>query len=119
MSGDPSSFTDWLREQMDARRWMPKDLASRTGVSLSHLVRVLNGERRPGEQFLRGVAAAFNMPQATVFRLAGVLTDHTGHSPEDARVIEIERLARRLSSDRIDILLAVARSLSAGTNDDQ
>ncbi|MCL4506657.1 MAG: hypothetical protein M1434_06365 [Chloroflexi bacterium] len=70
-----NAFTKWLQRELDARRWQPKDLADAAGVSLNQVLLVLKHERNPGDKFLRGTAAAFGMPQETIFRLAGLLTD--------------------------------------------
>lgn len=92
-SESPSTvqFVLWLREQMDTRRWMPKNLAEETGITLAQVVNILSGKQSPGNKFLRGVAAAFNMPQATVFRLAGVLTD------EEIEDVKEDEAARKIS----------------------
>ena len=80
---------------MDTRRWRPVDLARASGVTLNQVVLVMKQQRRAGDRFLRGVAAAFQMPQETVFRLAGMLNDQPlDHVKED----ELVRKARRLLS---------------------
>ncbi len=69
------AFTEWLRSEMDTRNWRPVDLARASGVTLNQVVLVLKMQRRAGDRFLRGVASAFEMPQESVFRLAGMLND--------------------------------------------
>ncbi len=75
---------------MDARRWRPVDLARASGVTLNQVVLVMKQQRRAGDRFLRGVAAAFNMPQESVFRLAGMLNDR----PQD--VVKEDELTRKV-----------------------
>jgi transcriptional regulator with XRE-family HTH domain len=95
-----SQFLYWLREEMDSRRWMPKDLADRSGVTLAQVTRVLSGEQGAGAKFLRGIAEAFNMPQETVFRLAGVLNDEEmADVKEDEAARKIRRLLAALEPD--------------------
>ena len=80
---------------MDSRRWEMVDLSEATGMTLTMVALVLKGQRNPGDRFLRGVASAFNMPQETVFRLAGMLNDE---ELEDIREDEAGRKLKRLLS---------------------
>jgi hypothetical protein len=50
-------------------------------------------QRRAGDRFLRGVASAFQMPQETVFRLAGMLNDQPLDNVKDDEAV---RKVRRL-----------------------
>ena len=94
-----NAFTDWLQREMDARRWLPKDLADAAGVSLNQVLLVLKHERNPGDKFLRGVAAAFDMPQETIFRLAGLLTDEEmDNVKEDEAARKIRQLLAALDA---------------------
>jgi transcriptional regulator with XRE-family HTH domain len=86
-------FIAWLKTEMETRRWQPKDLSDATGMTLAQVTYVLSGERSPGNRFLRGVALAFEMPQETVFRIAGVLTDE---EIADVQQEEITRKVKRL-----------------------
>ncbi|MCL5994438.1 MAG: helix-turn-helix transcriptional regulator [Chloroflexi bacterium] len=78
---------------MDSRDWMPVDLARYTGITLAQVTRVLKGEQSPGNKFLLAVAQALEIPQTTVFHIAGVLTDQ---EIEDVREDEAARKVRRL-----------------------
>jgi hypothetical protein len=78
---------------MEARRWRPVDLARASGVTLNQVVLVMKLQRRAGDRFLRGVASAFNMPQETVFRLAGMLNDQPPNRVKDD---ELTRKVRSL-----------------------
>jgi transcriptional regulator with XRE-family HTH domain len=88
-----SAFTEWLLTEMDNRRWQAKDLAEAAGISRNQVMLVLEHARFPGDKFLRGVATAFGMPQDTVFRLAGLLTDE---EMEDVKEDEAARKIRHL-----------------------
>jgi transcriptional regulator with XRE-family HTH domain len=87
------AFTEWLKREMDTRRWRPVDLARASGVTLNQVVLVMKQKRRAGDRFLRGVATAFQMPQESVFRLAGMLNDQPVDIVKDDEVV---RKARRL-----------------------
>jgi transcriptional regulator with XRE-family HTH domain len=84
------AFTQWLLHEMDNRRWKPRDLAKAAGISRNQVMLVLEHARFPGDRFLRGIAAAFNIPQKTVFSLAGLLTD------EELDAIEEDEAARKV-----------------------
>jgi len=90
-----SAFTDWLLKEMDNRRWQPRDLAQAAGISRNQVMLVLEHARFPGDKFLRGVAAAFGIPQDIVFRLAGLLTDK---EMEDVKEDEAARKIKLLIS---------------------
>ena len=87
------AFAEWLHDEMEARRWRPVDLARASGVTLNQVVLVMKLQRRAGDRFLRGVASAFNMPQETVFRLAGMLNDQPPNRVKDD---ELTRKVRSL-----------------------
>jgi hypothetical protein len=89
------AFTEWLKHELDARRWRPVDLARASGVTLNQVVLVMKQQRRAGDRFLRGVATAFQMPQETVFRLAGMLNDQPLANVKDD---EAMRKVRKLLS---------------------
>lgn len=81
------AFTEWLKREMDARRWRPVDLARASGVTLNQVVLVMKQQRRAGDRFLRGVASAFQMPQETVFRLSGMLNDQPLDNVKDDEAV--------------------------------
>lgn len=71
-----TTFTDWLKEEMDKRQWKPSDLAEKAGVSDAALSRILNkGDRQPGSDLCKKIAKAFGESPEKVFRLAGLLPE--------------------------------------------
>ena len=68
-----SSFTTWLSRELDERGWSQSEAARRGQISGTMISMVLSEQARPGLDFMRGIARAFNIPLEDVFRLAGVL----------------------------------------------
>ncbi len=66
-------FTQWLEEELKQRGMSKSELARRGSINLSHLQRVLAGERKPGPNTCSGIARALHIPVEEVFRRAGVL----------------------------------------------
>lgn len=90
-----TQFADWLKNELDHRRWTPNRLARSSGITLTQILMVLKGERRAGDKFLRGVAHAFQMPQITLFRLAGLIND-----------TDMEQVREREAARKLDLLLS-------------
>ena len=65
-------FSVWLNQELEVRGWSRSEAARRGGVSASMFDKVINGQAKPGINFCRGVAKAFNLPVIEVFRQAGI-----------------------------------------------
>lgn len=60
-------MTTNLRRIMEQQGRRHVWLAELTGVSPSHVTRVMNGERQPGPEFKRAAAAALGVPVEELF----------------------------------------------------
>lgn len=67
------NMSEWLRSKLSETGITQAELSRRSGVSQGHITKVLNGDRGLGEQALKGIAEAFNVPPEEVFRAAGIL----------------------------------------------
>jgi transcriptional regulator with XRE-family HTH domain len=101
-----TSFIDWLRNELRERGWTQAELARRSGISPAHITKALNGERGFGEQSIRAIANAFNLPAEHVFRMAGVLPPV---SAEKSKMAELSYLLNMLDDDDLDELIRFAR----------
>jgi transcriptional regulator with XRE-family HTH domain len=68
------NFFDWLDEELDQRNWVRADLARRAKISESGLSMAYSGKRGIGPGMLKAIAIALNLPEETVFRAAGLLS---------------------------------------------
>ena len=66
-------FNEWLMHELERRGWNNSELARRAGVVPSTISMIISGQKEPGDKTLRGIARAFNLPPANVFRMAGLL----------------------------------------------
>lgn len=66
-------FGTWLKSELDVRGWRQADLAKAANLHSGSVSNVLNGQRRPGPDFVMGVARALKLPAEEVFRRAGLL----------------------------------------------
>lgn len=108
-----STFSDWLREEMDKRQWKPSDLANRAGVTDAALSRILAaGDRQPGPELCTKIAKAFGEPAEKVFRLAGLLPEKEG-IPEGISEFEEGLLGwlRQLPQSRQEAVLEVIKGM--------
>ena len=76
-------FSVWLNQELETRGWSRSEAARRGKVSASMFDKVINGQAKPGINFCRGVARAFNLPVIEVFRRAGIeTTEDSGNKAE-------------------------------------
>jgi transcriptional regulator with XRE-family HTH domain len=105
-------FSVWLNQELEARGWSRSEAARRGNVSASMFDKVINGQAKPGINFCRGVAKAFNLPVIEVFRRAGIEnTEDLGNKAE-----EIKELFSQLTTEnqahirqQIQVLLEMQR----------
>ncbi len=67
-----NKFSDWLMDQLRSSNITQSELAKRSGLSTAHITRLLNGERKPGNDALTAVAKGLRLPPSEVFQAAGV-----------------------------------------------
>jgi transcriptional regulator with XRE-family HTH domain len=105
-------FSIWLNLELETRGWSRSEAARRGNVSASMFDKVINGQAKPGINFCRGVAKAFNLPVIEVFRRAGIgNTEDLGNKAE-----EIKELFSQLTTEnqahirqQIQVLLEMQR----------
>jgi transcriptional regulator with XRE-family HTH domain len=79
-------FSVWLNQELETRGWSRSEAARRGKVSASMFDKVINGQAKPGINFCRGVAKAFNLPVIEVFRRAGIEnTEDLGNKAEEIK----------------------------------
>ena len=79
-------FSVWLNQELETRGWSRSEAARRGNVSASMFDKVINGQAKPGINFCRGVAKAFNLPVIDVLRKAGIEnTDWPGNKVEEIK----------------------------------
>ncbi len=88
-------FSAWLNQELEVRGWSRSEAARRGNVSASMFDKVINGQAKPGINFCRGVAKAFNLPVIEVFRKAGI--ENPDGSPNMAD--EVKDLFSQLSPE--------------------
>lgn len=101
-------FTNWLEHELAERGWNKAELARRANIDLSHLLRIMSGERNPGPNTGRAIARAFHLPAEEVFRHAGILPRSRKH-PEGLE--ELQHYYKNLSEEDRERLLLFARAL--------
>ena len=93
-----------------------QELASKAGVSSSHLGRIERGERFPSAHVLRKIAKPLGFEENELFALAGYLSPRASNLEEETLPYGGGRLdpyvARVLSQEPIDIQRAVIGILS-------
>lgn len=57
-----TSFIEWVNAELRSNNWSAMDLSRRSGISQTHISKVLNEQRKPGNDFLNGIARAFDYP---------------------------------------------------------
>lgn len=66
-------FREWLTGELKGRGWSVSELARRSKLNQSHLLRILSGERNPGPHVCQGLSRALGIPPEEVMRRAGLL----------------------------------------------
>ena len=103
-------FRTWLRRELESRHLSLADLARRSKTTLSHLSRIMSGERVPGVATLVKIATGLGLPADAVLR-------HAGQAPVARGIIEgqdelVHYFAEMTPVDRRRFL-AVARAFLA------
>lgn len=68
-------FAAWLNAQLAERGMKPFHLATSAGLNAATVQHLVNGTRQLGPEAARKIATALNLPQETVFRAGGLLTE--------------------------------------------
>ena len=75
------TFTDWLLNEMNKREWSQAELARKCNTTTATISRIINGERRIGNDIATAIAQAFHIPADEVFRQAGLLPPQPDTDP--------------------------------------
>jgi transcriptional regulator with XRE-family HTH domain len=89
------------------------DLASKSGVSVSHLGRIENAQRYPSTNVLRKIAKPLNIDESELFNLAGYLPieeSKTTDLEKHKALAELDILANRVTAD-INRIKSIIRGL--------
>ena len=101
-------FTDWVQNELNKRNWSRADLARRSGITQTHISRIMNQMRKPGTDALINIARAFQIAPEEVMRKAGLLPTATANDRQ-ASVELCKKIDKLSESDRQIILAMVNR----------
>ena len=95
-----SDFGDYLRSLRERQKMSLREVAAKTGVSVSYITQIENRRRKaPGPDVLKKLAPAYNVPVRDLLRAAGYLDDIEPLRPSVSEEDEIERAYRFAISD--------------------
>lgn len=67
---------EYLRSLREGQKLSLREVAAKTGVSVSYITQIENGKRKaPGPEVLKKLAPAYNVPVRDLLRAAGYLDD--------------------------------------------
>jgi transcriptional regulator with XRE-family HTH domain len=101
-----SNFSQWLEEKIDEKGWSWNKLAENAGLSSGTMYNIRDGTRGVGENSLRAIAGALQLPVEIVYRAAGFLPKTTD---ERSQMEELKYLAERLSDEDLQEVIDYAR----------
>jgi len=71
-----SDFGDYLRSLREQQRLSLRDVAAKTGVSISYITMIEHSKRKPpGPEVLKKLALSYNVPVKDLMKAAGYLDD--------------------------------------------
>lgn len=71
-----NDFGEYLRKLREAQKLSLREMAAKTGVSVSYITQIENGKRKaPGPEVLKKLAPAYNVPVRELLKAAGYLDD--------------------------------------------
>ncbi|AII57385.1 helix-turn-helix domain-containing protein [Dehalococcoides mccartyi] len=71
-----NDFGEYLRKLREAQKLSLREMAAKTGVSVSYITQIENGKRKaPGPEVLKKLAPAYNVPVRDLLKAAGYLDD--------------------------------------------
>jgi transcriptional regulator with XRE-family HTH domain len=106
-------FADWLQQEIDRRGLNANKLAKASGRKANTIQNILHRERSVGPEVARDLARAFGLPQAVVFRAAGLMTEAVPLEGDDPQVVKIYNMIRDWDEKRLDTLLAIIAVVEA------
>ena len=102
-------FRVWLRSELAHRQWNLAELSRRSKITISHLSRMMSGERVPGMETLVKIALGLHLPVEDVLRHAGVMP--VSRAAVEGQDELLQYYAEMTPADR-KRLLTIARSLA-------
>lgn len=70
---EETNFSEWLKDELEARGWKPAELSRRGAIDKAVVSRLLSAGRKPGPETCASIAQALELPEEDVFREAGLL----------------------------------------------
>lgn len=71
-----NDFGEYLRKLREAQKLSLREMAAKTGVSVSYITQIENGKRKaPGPEVLKKLAPAYNVPVRDLLKAAGYMDD--------------------------------------------
>ncbi len=90
---------------MKKRDWSQADLSRISGISPSQISRVLMGERGFGEETLKNIAEALQLPIEIVYRAAGLLPAESEDDILDKTILYLAKpLSRELKEEIVEYI---------------
>ncbi len=97
---DKSTFGDYMRSLRERQKLSLREVAAKTGVSVSLITQIENGRRNaPGPDVLKRLAPAYNVQVKDLAKAAGYLDD-IEPSKQVSEEEEVDRAYRYAISDR-------------------
>jgi transcriptional regulator with XRE-family HTH domain len=95
-----NDFGEYLRKLREAQKLSLREMAAKTGVSVSYITQIENGRRKaPGPEVLKRLAPAYNVPVRDLLKAAGYLDDIKEIRPTLSEEEEVERAFNYVISD--------------------
>lgn len=95
-----NDFGEYLRNLREAQKLSLREMAAKTGVSVSYITQIENGKRKaPGPEVLKRLAPAYNVPVRDLLKAAGYLDDIKEIRPTLSEEEEVERAFNYVISD--------------------
>jgi transcriptional regulator with XRE-family HTH domain len=91
-------FADWLRKELDLRKWSYAELARRSSVKTAQISRVANGSLGAGPDLCIAIAKGLNFPREEVFRARGWLLSEPENPFGPEIDVRTEQLAKSVSA---------------------
>ena len=123
---DSNHLSRIIKQQRISLPLTLQDLASKSGVSASHLGRIERGERFPSAHILQKIAKPLGFEEDELFTLAGYLSPQPPIMTEKNMTYSSERLdpyvARVLAQESVELqravigILTILKSIAKGTS---
>ncbi len=106
-------FADFVTREMNQRGWDQSKLSRLSGITTSQMSRVINRESRPGVDFCKRLARAFEMRDVDVMRIAGLVEsdpETNEYSPAIRNTIRMMKELEEKDQQDIEALVETFRT---------